>query len=186
MRPKTPTSKMTMNFPGRINQGLVRVQHWLLHGSAAIILMMMLATTYDIIVRYLGHPIEGVFEGVEVLLVIAVYLGLADVQYREKNVQVEMLVTRLPGKIRLAVEIFDLLLPIIVFTVVVWMTGTRAWQSFLMREATFKPAEHPVWIGRIVLTIGLSFLWLRLGIQIIQKFQHLTRRTGNSKETESN
>jgi len=146
---------------------------------------MMVATTTDIVLRYLGHAIEGVFEGVEILLVMAVYLGLADVQHRGQNVRVEMIVTRLKGKTRAVVELINLLLPTLVFTVMIWSTGKKAWQSFLIREATFMPAEHPVWLGRVVLTIGLFFLWLRLVIQIGQQLHGLVGIEGHSPETVS-
>ena len=174
-----------MTFLGRVNQGLITVQHWLYYGSAAIIAFMMVATTIDIVLRYLGHAIEGVFEGVEILMVMAVYLVLADVQHREQNVRVEMIVERLKGRTRCAIEVFDLLLPTIVFTVMIWMTGARAWHAFLIRESTFMPAEHPIWLGRIVLTIGLSFLWLRLVIQIAQYLPGLFGKDENSTKTMS-
>ena len=174
-----------MTFLGRVNQGLITVQHWLYYGSAAIIAFMMVATTIDIVLRYLGHAIEGVFEGVEILMVMAVYLGLADVQHREQNVRVEMIVERLKGRTRCAIEVFNLLLPTIVFTVMIWMTGARAWHAFLIRESTFMPAEHPIWLGRIVLTIGLSFLWLRLVIQIAQYLPGLFGKDENSTKTMS-
>lgn len=186
MKPKTPSkSSDAGGFFGGLNRGLIAVQHWLLHGSAAIIFFMMVATTVDIILRYVGHAIEGVFEGVSILLVMAVYLGLADVQHRGQNVRVEMIVTRLKGRTRSAVEVINLLLPTLVFTVMIWMTGSKAWQSFLIRESTFMPAEHPIWLGRITLTIGLFFLWLRLVIQIGQHLRALFGKEGDPTKTMS-
>jgi TRAP-type C4-dicarboxylate transport system permease small subunit len=186
MKTKTPSrSKAPLSLPIRMNQWLISVQLWLHYGSAAIIAFMMVATTIDIVLRYLGHAIEGVFEGVEILMVMAVYLGLAHVQHHEKNVRVEMIVERFTGKTRCAIEVFNLLLPTLVFTVMIWMTGTRAWHSFLIHESTFMPAEHPIWLGRIVLTVGLFFLWLRLVIQIGQYLPGLFGKDEDSTKTMS-
>jgi TRAP-type C4-dicarboxylate transport system permease small subunit len=171
-----------MNFLSRMDQRLVTVQQWLFYASAFIIFGMMLVTCTDILFRYAGHPFEGVFEGIEILLVVAIYLALADVQYRGQNICVEILVTRLTGKTRIAFDIFNLFLPVIVFATMVWTTGARAWSSFLMREATFKPAEFPIWVGRIAVTVGLTFLCLRLVIQISQKLKILVKGTGKSEE----
>ena len=174
-----------MSFLRRIDRWLVPLQNWMGYISGAVIIVMMLVTCIDIAFRYAGRPFEGVFEGVEILLVIAVYMGLAEVQYNRKNVYVEILVERLSGKARIVAEVFDLLLPIIVFAVMIWVTGARAWESFLMRESTFMPAQHPIWVGRIALTIGIFFLWLRLVVQVSETFYNLTKRTGDSRETGS-
>jgi TRAP-type mannitol/chloroaromatic compound transport system permease small subunit len=72
----------------------------------------------------------------------------------------------LSSKSQQVLDAITLLLSLIVFSVAVWMTGTQAWKSYLIKEVTFLPAEHPVWLARIILTIGLTFLSLRLLIQI--------------------
>jgi TRAP-type mannitol/chloroaromatic compound transport system permease small subunit len=57
------------------------------------------------------------------------------------------------------------------------MTGTQAWKSYQIKEVTFLPAEHPVWLARIILTIGLTFLSLRLLIQIGEQVKKLFSKT---------
>jgi len=146
----------------------------MLYGASVLIFGMMFFTSIDITVRRLaGFSIEGLFEGIELLLVAAVYLGVTRVQFLEKHVRVEMFVTRFPYRTRQAIEALTLVLALAFFIVATWQTGKHAWQSFLIREATFMPAEWPVWLARMILAIGLFFLSLRLLIQFGQRIRNL-------------
>ena len=173
MKPKTPTSN-SANFPTKLNRGLVIWERWMFYGASVFIFAMMLLTSVDITVRRLaGFSIEGLFELIELLLVAAVYLAVSRVQSLEKHVRVEMFVTRFPFRTQQAIGAFTLFLALVFFSVAVWMTGRQAWQSFLIREATFLPAAWPVWLARIILTVGIFFLSLRLLIQVGQRIRNL-------------
>jgi TRAP-type C4-dicarboxylate transport system permease small subunit len=146
----------------------------MLYGGSIIIFGMMFFTTLDITLRKLtGFSFEGLFEGIELMLVAAVYLGVANVQNLRANVRVEMLVNRLSSKSQQVLDVITLFLSLIIFSVAVWMTGTQAWKSYQIKEVTFLPAEHPVWLARIILTVGLTFLCLRLLIQIGEQVKNL-------------
>jgi len=157
-----------------INRWLTATEQALTHGAAFVVLGMMLLTVTEITLRKLaGYSMEGVFEGVELMLVGVVYLGLALVQHRGKNVRVELVVTRVPFKVRQALEVFTMLLAAAFFTVAIWMTGREAWASWLIKETTFLPAALPIYVARGIITLGLFFLWLRLLIQIGERIYNL-------------
>jgi TRAP-type mannitol/chloroaromatic compound transport system permease small subunit len=157
----------------------------MLYGGSLIIFGIMFFTALDITLRRLtGFSFEGLFEGIELMLVAAVYLGVANVQNLRTNVRVEMFVKRLSLKSQQALDAITLLLSLIVFSVAVWMTGSQAWKSYLVKEVTFMPAEHPVWLARIILTIGLTFLSLRLLIQIVEQVRNLCSQTEKSDRGE--
>ena len=177
MRPKTPSNKGAAGLQSSLNRGLAAVERWMLYGGSIIIFGMMFFTTLDITLRKLtGFSFEGLFEGVELMLVAAVYLGVANVQNLRKNVRVEMLTNRLSLKSQQILDAVTLVLSLIVFSVAVWMTGTQAWKSYQIKEVTFLPAEHPVWLARIILTIGLTFLSLRLLLQIGEQVKNIFSR----------
>jgi len=157
----------------------------MLYGGSIIIFGIMFFTALDITLRRLtGFSFEGLFEGIELMLVAAVYLGVTNVQNLRTNVRVEMFVNRLSPKSQQALDAITLLLSLIVFSVAVWMTGTQAWKSYLIKEVTFLPAEHPVWLARIILTIGLTFLSLRLIIQIGEQVKNLFSKAGKPERGE--
>jgi TRAP-type C4-dicarboxylate transport system permease small subunit len=158
------------------NRLLVKTEQVLAHGSAAFILAMMLVTVIEITSRrLLGYSIEGVFEGIELMLVIVVYLGLANVQRMDRNIRVELLLMRVPFRVKEVFEACTMGLVLVFFSFAIWMTGKKAWGSWLIKETTFLPAALPVWVARGIITIGIFFLWLRLLIQIGECIHHLLR-----------
>jgi TRAP-type mannitol/chloroaromatic compound transport system permease small subunit len=185
MKSKTPTNKILddqfgesretegyplhafRGLPGKVNRWLMGIEKLLIHAAALITLAMMLLTAFEISLRKLaGYSIEGVYEGVELMLVSIVYLGLARVQCLEKNVRVEVLLTRIPFKARLVLESFTMFLTACFCGLAIWMTGKEAWASWLIKETTLLPAALPVYIARGIITLGFFFLWLRFLFQI--------------------
>ena len=165
---------------GKVNRGLITTEKLLTFVAAFITLAMMLLTVAEILLRKLaGYSIEGVYEAVELMLVSIVYLGLAHVQCREKNVRVEVLLTRVPFKAQQILEAFTMMLAAVFFAVAIWMTGKEAWASWLVKETTLLPAALPVYVARAIITLGFFFLWLRLLIQIAERIYNLTGRSGD-------
>jgi len=155
------------------------------YGASVLVCGMMVLTSIDITVRRLaGFSIEGLFELIELMMVATVYMGVSRVQSLEKNIRVEMFVTRFSWKTQQAIEAITLILALAFFSVAVWMTGRQAWQAFLIREATFLPASWPVWLARIILTAGIFFLSIRLLIQIGQRVRNLFGKYEESKKSE--
>jgi TRAP-type C4-dicarboxylate transport system permease small subunit len=168
-------------FAGKANRWLAVMEKFLNHAAAFITLAMMLLTVAEISLRKLaGVSIEGVYEGVELMLVAIVYLGLSYVQHQGKNIRVEILLMRLPFKAKQVLEAFTLLLTAAFVGIAIWMTGKQAWASWLIREITFLPAALPIYVARAIITVGFFFLWLRLLFQIGERIYRLSATSGNS------
>ena len=149
------------------NRCLINTEKGLIYGASVIALGMMILTVIEITSRKLiGYSMEGVFEGVELMVVSMVYLGLAHAQYMGKHVRVEILITRLPFRVRRAFDVFTMLLALIFFGLAIFLTGKQTWNSWLIRESTMLPAALPIWLARGLVAIGISFLWIRILIQI--------------------
>lgn len=151
----------------------------LVYVAAVLVLMMMLISVSEITLRKLtGYSIEGVFEGVELMLVVIVYLGLARAQHLGTHVRVELFIDHLPSKVRQALETCTMIMVLIFLSLAIWMTGKQAWASWLIKETTFLPAELPIWVARGCVTIGFFFLWLRILIQIGERIYNLLVASG--------
>lgn len=167
-------------FAGKADRWLKAVEKILIQAAALVTLAMMLLTVAEISLRKLaGYSIDGVYEGVELMLVAVVYMGLAHVQYLGKNVRVEIFLMWLPFKAKLVLEAFTLLLTAAFVGIAVWMTGKQTWASWLIKEITFLPAGLPIYVARAIITIGFFFLWLRLLFQIGERIYSLSATAGN-------
>lgn len=156
----TPTSSSSTTTWAKV------VRHFTLLlavAAAMIVIFMMVSTVADVTRRLIfGRPIPGVIEVGELLMVGAVFLGIAYTEAREEHVAVTLLVRRLTPRKAALVQLAGLA---IVMSTLAWMivvTGTRAYESFTAGEFRFGLVRIPVWPGRIAIALGLLALLLEL------------------------
>lgn len=126
-------------------------------------LIITVTVILDIALRaLLNAPIPGATEFSTLLLVALVYLGLASVQVSKSNFSVEIVVAHLPPAVRRVQEALVTLLSAAAIGLLVWYTGKEAWISTMRGEMTFGAIVFPVWPSRIIVTFGLTVLWLQL------------------------
>jgi len=105
--------KMIYTIAGRAN--------WI---SAAAVLLMMLLTTADVILRFFGYPIPGTYEVVGLLGSVVISFSLAYTSVEKGHIAVEFLVNRLSEKSRYIISAINSVLGIFLF-------GLISYQSFL-------------------------------------------------------
>jgi TRAP-type C4-dicarboxylate transport system permease small subunit len=72
-------------------EGLGRVSRFLLYAGTAALMVMMLATTADVVLRAaINKPIRGVVDMVEITMLLVVFLGLPDAFLRGEQVTVDV------------------------------------------------------------------------------------------------
>lgn len=70
---------------------LGRVSRFLLYAGTAALVVMMLATTADVVLRAaVNKPIRGVVDAVEITMLLVVFLGLPDAFLRGEQVTVDV------------------------------------------------------------------------------------------------
>lgn len=132
--------------------------------AAAALVVLMLATVTDVLVRWISRAsVPGMLEVAESALVVSVFLGLAWTSMQGGHVAVSIVTDRLrPGVARVV--------SIVVWTLntglLAWMTYAsvaRAVQSTALHETRFGIVQWAVWPLRWVIAIGLA-LWLMVAI----------------------
>lgn len=137
------------------------------HVGAAGIVLIMLGTTADVLRRSLeGRSVPGVIEGAEVILVIAVFLGLGLAQRDDIHVSTSLVVDRVPRRIGLILRVFGLLVLAAFLVWAVWASGRAALQSFTTNEFRFGMIRVPLWPGRTAIAIGWFLLLLEVVLDI--------------------
>lgn len=105
--------------------------------GAAALFFMMLLTTVDVAGRYiLNKPITGVFELTEYLVLILIFSFLAITQAQGGHVSVDLLLTRLPAKLRFAVNLINHLACLALMAVIFWMGFLNALESKAVGEVS--------------------------------------------------
>ena len=84
---------------------------------------IMLLITADILLRYfLGRPIKGTFEITGLMLVIMFFSGFAFAQVQQSHISVDIVVSRLPRRIRSILRSFSYLVYFGFTLLITWRT----------------------------------------------------------------
>ncbi|MFC5337569.1 TRAP transporter small permease subunit [Leucobacter denitrificans] len=129
--------------------------------AVLVIVFMMVATVADVARRYFtGAPIPGVTEAGEVLMVMAVFLGIAFTEYRGAHVRVTLVLEKLPPRVAAIINSLAMLVVLLLLAWMVWVTTGRALESIEVDEVRFGLVKIPVWPGRIAIAVGLAAYFL--------------------------
>lgn len=148
----------------RISDLVDKVEKGFLFLAVVSLFVMMVLITTNTVLRYLfNDPITGMFEVVELYLMMAVfYFAIAHVEHEGGNVQVDLLSRKFPSRIRRRVEVAYLLST---FVVVLWimMLVFRRTRSFWEQGSTTSGViQFPIYLSWAIVVIGLVLLLLRL------------------------
>lgn len=125
------------------------------------VMVLMFVTTTDVITRTLSDAsLPGMIELAEVCLVIAVFFGMAQTGTQGKHIVVTLLTEKLPHRTRKVLQGVGWTL---VSVLLLWMTVAntmRAVDSLLEGESRFGLIHWPIWPARMVLAVGLLFMFL--------------------------
>jgi len=92
--------------------------------ACAAVIIMMLLSTADVLLRLWGRPIPGTYELVGFLGTLVVAFALAFTSMEKGHIAVEILVERLPQRAQLAIDAFGNLMGMLLF-------GLIAYQAFI-------------------------------------------------------
>jgi TRAP-type mannitol/chloroaromatic compound transport system permease small subunit len=138
-------------------------------GGNLALLAIMFGVSADAILRYaLNRPLTGTLEGVELLLVFAVFLGLARTQAERGHIAVGILTERLEGRARAALEALTAFLGLILFAAMSWATGAMALRSWRMGEYSAGLIALPIYPSRILVVLGSVLLSLQLLLELVR------------------
>ena len=136
-----------MRFLERISNELARLLYWM--AGTAIIIMMVL-TCGDVILRFFRRPIPGTYELVCFLGAVAVAFAMAHTTVQKGHVAVSLLVRLFPARIQGLVESITSTFGFIFFALV-------SWQSVLYGNDLYAS-------GEVSLTLQLPFYPFVYGI----------------------
>ena len=147
---------------GTVNRLIVGLANVSMAVAALGVLAMCLLVTGAVVVRSIFNwPVVWVPEIVGYLMVALVFLALGETMLAGRHIKIDLVVGRLPRRIRDVVELLTL-------TLSVGVAGFFAWHGLdtmlrsldYGRRDAFGALNMPLWIPQIALPIGLSILTL--------------------------
>jgi TRAP-type C4-dicarboxylate transport system permease small subunit len=144
-----------------------------LHRFAQVILaLMVLLTVIDVCLRYIfNNPITGSYELTEFMMAVLVFASVGFTQSVKDHVSVDLVITKLPGRVRALLEAITCLFAFGLFAL-------AAWRNVLHTETTWErhdvSAELFIPVSPFVLFVALGLAVLSL-VLLVQFFQSLSR-----------
>ena len=156
----------------RLVSTLTRKLNWV--AASGIILMMML-TSADVVLRLFRHPIPGTYEIVCMLGVVVISFSLAYTSAEKGHIAVEFLVQKLPPRMQAGITVFNNFVATILFALIGWQS--IAYASSLKESGevslTLQMPMHPFVYG---ISIGCGLLCLVLTVEMVKSFRKMVEK----------
>ncbi|HLS68803.1 MAG TPA: TRAP transporter small permease [Kiloniellales bacterium] len=140
---------------------LSSVNRWTALAAGLALFLMALLGAADVVGAAFGFPLVGAYEGIESLMVLAIFLAIAAAQQKQAHIQVDLLRIHLPRGGRLLLGIVASLCSILFFGLVAYF----GWSAFLRSLASgeFRQGQigFPLWPARLALAFGASVMVLQ-------------------------
>jgi len=115
--------------------------------SAVFIVITMLLTTLDVVLRYIfSSPIQGVYELESMMLVAIAYLGLSYIQSKRSHVAMDVLSANVHGPGKLVLNLLNDVIFLLIGVLFTWQMGIstlEAWQIGDIYPGSLKGI--PIW-----------------------------------------
>jgi C4-dicarboxylate transporter, DctM subunit len=132
--------------------------------SAVFIVITMLLTTLDVVLRYVfRHPIPGVYELESMFLVAIAYLGLSYIQSKRSHIAMDALYVKVSGPGKLILQLINDSIFLAIGVLFTWRMGASTLYAFQIGD-TYPGSiiNFPIGPIYLVITIGIGLTCLRL------------------------
>lgn len=128
----------------------------------------------DVTLRQFGSQLKSSADFAGFALVATVMLGLAPCYRRGEHIRVGLLIDRLSGNARRAVEIFCLTFGVIAIGWASWWTGRFVYDSWRFNDVSQGLLTIPLWIPQFFMFFGFLVFFIALTEDLILVLQNKT------------
>jgi TRAP-type C4-dicarboxylate transport system permease small subunit len=137
-----------------------------------LLVPMMLLTAGDVIGRVVwSRPIPGAVELSSYMLAIFILMGVAYTHQVKGHVRVGMLVSRLPERVGLILDVFTILLSLFIISILAW----QGWVVGIEERTVSDMLRIPQLPFRLLVSVAALFLCLELLIDLFDSLGKLVR-----------
>lgn len=136
--------------------------------AGASLLLMMLIGAIDIIgTKAFDRPLPGALETTEALMVLGVFLALAQTQARRQHIAVDLVTRRLGAGPRHVLDLFAQILTLGVFVLLAWQGWVLGLTSLEIREYASGIVQFPLYPSKLALAVGATLMVLQSVMDVL-------------------
>ena len=160
---------MLKRFVHGFESGLVKLLSWTSRLGAIILFLVASGIFLDVVKRWFtSRPVIGVYEGVEVSMVIVTFLLLPTVQYYGRQLSVDIVYAHTRGRLSAFMRFFQTFFSLCVFSALLYATWNEFLKAlfgrFLRRGIVEIPSALPMGfmvLGSFLLVLIVILFFLR-------------------------
>jgi C4-dicarboxylate transporter DctQ subunit len=161
---------------GPLNRALGILESGLVVFAGFIVIAMMLTVTADVISRTLfNFPLPNSYEYMELGMVFAVYLGVAQVQREKRHVAIDAVIKHFSLRLQAAFELLGCVIGLVLMCAICWWGSLAAWNSYVTSEYVGSVARLPVLPARVALVVGAFVLIVQLMFDVADYARKIIR-----------
>ncbi len=139
-------------------------------GLAAVFTVgVLVAVVMSIATRQLGVHIGGLDAYAGYSMAAAGFLALAHTFKSGEHIRVTLLLSALPSKGRLRLDIFALLAACLIVGNLCWFSGKLVFDSFSYNDISTSDDATPLWIPQIAMAIGTLIFFIAITDETIRR-----------------
>jgi len=162
-----------MGWLNAINKCIQRIDFYLCSAGMFLLIPMMLVTAADVIGRAVwAWPIPGAVELSSYMLAVFILLGVAYTHQVKGHVRVKMLVSRLPERAGLIMDVMTTLLSLFMISILAW----QGWVVGIEQQTVSDMLRIPQLPFRLLVSVAGVLLCLELLIDLVDCLRKLVRR----------
>ncbi len=164
-----------MEWLANAQKKVQRLTYWVSGVSMFVLIPMMLLSTFDVISRsFFNKPVPGTIELSSFMLVIVIVLGLAYTQQMKGHPTVNIVVSKLPLRISLFVEIIINLLCLGMVSIIVWQGWVVATGN--IGRIVSDVLRIPQFPFRLIVPLGGALLFLEFLVDLVTSVVKFIKR----------
>ncbi len=151
---------------GAVDRFVARIENLFNFVAALVIFMLMFFMVAEVLGRkLLNNPIPGAIDWIEVSMATFAFMGAAYCQRLGGHIRMELVISRLHGRLLWAIEAITTGLAIIYIFVVMRRSFFHFVRAYEIGDSTID-IQLPVWPSKLIVPIALGLLLIRLLIQL--------------------
>ncbi|MFZ5587174.1 MAG: TRAP transporter small permease subunit [Thermodesulfobacteriota bacterium] len=148
-----------------------RFTYYLSFAGMFVLLPLMLLSSVEVVSRAVwGRPIPGTVELSSYMLVVFILTGVAYTHQVRGHVRVNLLLTKLPPTLALAIEVITILLSLFIVGVLTW----QGWVVGLEQKTVSDMLRIPQLPFRLLISLAGAGMFLELLIDLYETLGRLT------------
>ncbi|OPY71860.1 MAG: Tripartite ATP-independent periplasmic transporter [Syntrophorhabdus sp. PtaU1.Bin058] len=153
-------------FVGSIEKIAHPVSRFFNFGGVGFLCILMLLVMAHVIGRYIiTFPIPGSVELIEFLMILVVFLGLAECAVHRGNVSVDLFVEQLPKRVQAVIDAFTCLCSVGIVSLITWQSAVQV--KLLWESGHVSGVLHiPHWPFAVVMVFG----WAAFSLVLVAHF----------------